>query len=191
MKKLVCILTALLLLCVYTIPCLAADVVFTVKAEQELKENVVVTVYASKDSALYTTEFYLSYAPADLRFVENSIKAGQAVANLNSYVSATKVSDGKIKISYTATKPLDEAGAVCQLEFRALRSTSAPIFIEIEHAETFDGEHIIALEAEGEGTRAPVTEQPVELPLVAIFVAVMVVGIIVLIVLIKKKKLKK
>lgn len=194
MKKLICILTALLILCAAAVPCFAeetADIILTVKAEQEPKENVVVYVYASKDSALYTTEFYLTYASADLEFIENSIRPGDAVDGLNPIVTATEVAEGKLKISYTGTEPLDEAGAICKLEFRAERSTSAPIFIEIEHAETFDGEHIRALTAKGEGTRANVTEQPVQLPYAAIFAAVLLIGIVVVFILIRKKNREK
>lgn len=194
MKKLICILSALLILCVCAIPCFAeetADIILTVKAEQEPEENVVVYVYASKDSALYTTEFYLTYAPADLKFIANSVMPGDAVKGLNPIVTATEVAQGKLKLSYTVTDPLDESGAICKLEFRAERSTSAPIFIEIEHAETFDGEHIRSLTAKGQGTRANVTEQPVQLPYAAIFAAVLLIGIVVVFILIRKKKREK
>ena len=194
MKKLICILFALLILCLCAIPCFAeesADIILTVKAEQKPKENVVVYVYASKDSALYTTEFYLTYAQADLEFIANSAIPGDAVKELNPIVTATEIAEGKLKISYTGTEPLDEAGAICKLEFRAERSTSAPLFIEIEHAETFDGKNIRALTAKGEGTRANVTEQPVQLPYAAIFAAVLLIGIVVVFVLIRKKNREK
>ncbi len=194
MKKLICILFALHILCLCAIPCFAeesADIILTVKAEQEPEENVVVYVYASKDSALYTTEFYLTYAQADLEFIANSAIPGDAVKELNPIVTATEVAEGKLKISYTGTEPLDEAGAICKLEFRAERSTSAPLFIEIEHAETFDGKNIRALTAKGEGTRANVTEQPVQLPYAAIFAAVLLIGIVVVFVLIRKKNREK
>ena len=194
MKKLVCILTVLLCLCAFSLPCFAADeadVIFTVKAEQKQDENVVVTVVASENSSLYTTEFCITYAVSDLEIIENSIMPGGAVKDLNPIVTLNRVAEDKIKISYTATEPFNDEGAICRFECRALKSTSSPLFIDVEHAETFDGEHIRSLTAQGKGTRVSITEQPVKLSLVAVFVIIMVVGIIVVFILIKKQKSKK
>ncbi len=191
MKKLVCILTVLLCLCACAVPCFAenADVVFTLKAEQKPEENVAVNIFASKDSSLYTTEFYITYDKGSLEFVEDSAVPGEAVASLNPIVTAIEVVPGKIKVSYTSTKPFDQSGAICRVEFRALRTAEVPLSIEIEHAETFDGEHIRSLTTIGDGTRVSITEQPAEVSLVAIIVAVaLVVGVIVAAVIVIKKK---
>lgn len=99
MKKLACILTVVLCLFSFAVPCFAADVIYTVKGKQEPKENVVVDICISKDSSLYATDFYINYAEADLKFIENSVIAGEATLSLNPLITATHVEPGKIKIS--------------------------------------------------------------------------------------------
>lgn len=189
MKKLVCILTVLLCLCAFAVPCFAADadVIYTVQGEQKPDENVVVNVYVSKDSSLCATDFYVIFPESDLKFVKNSAIAGAQAASLNPLVTATQVAPGKIKVSYACSNPLEVSASICRLEFRALRTTSTPVKLEVESAATYDGEHIRALTTHVDNTRISITQQPVELSLVAIFVIILVVGIIVVIILIKKQ----
>lgn len=193
MKKLVCILTVLLCIFTFSVPCFAedADVIFSVRGEQKPKENVDVNICVSKDSSLYATDFYINYAEVDLEFVEKSVAAGAASYSLNPLITATRVAPGRIKISYACSKPVEESGSICMLEFRALKTTSAPVKLEIESAATYDGKNIRSLTTKVENARISITEQPVDISLVAVFAAVLVVGGIVLIILLKKKKGRK
>ncbi len=150
MKKLICIFTALLCITAGAIPCLASpDVIFTVSASQEKGRNIVVDIKVSKDSSLYTTEFYILFDPTDVAFVRDSEKGGDIVAGLKPYITATEVEAGKIKVSYTSTKSLDTAGVLCQLEFRSKTDSFVRFDIEVEHAESFDGKEIYALTTQG------------------------------------------
>ncbi|MBQ5823800.1 MAG: hypothetical protein IIW48_03220 [Clostridia bacterium] len=146
MKKLICIIMALLCLPASVIPCCASsDVIFTVFATQEEGENITVDINVSKDSALYTTEFYILYNANDVKFAEGSEKGGDIVKELDPYITATEIEPGKVKVSYTSTKPLDSAGLLCRLEFRAKTTGYVHFNIEVDHAESFDGEEIYAL----------------------------------------------
>ncbi len=160
MKKLVCIATVILCLATCFVTCFAAtDVCFTLKAFQQPDENVKLSVNISKDSALYTTEFFITYDENTLEFIEADAKAGKIAAELNAYFSATKVSDGRIKVSYTSSKALDSAGELCTLEFRTKKDSYINFDIEVDHAETFDGEHIRSLSTQTSQTSISVAKQ--------------------------------
>lgn len=192
MKKLVCILTAMLCLSTCFVPCFAAaDVGFTLRASQQPDENVKLSVYISKDSSLYTTEFFITYDENTLEYVEAGSKAGEITAELNPYFSATKVSDGKVKVSYTSAKPLDSAGELCLLEFRAQNDSKVDFGIEIDHAETFDGKHIRSLTAQTTPTNISVIKQfYIGTGAVTAIIAAVCVAAAGVIILIKKKKHK-
>ncbi len=192
MKKLICVLTAILCLATCFVPCFAAtDVYFTLQAFQQPGENVKLSVNISKDSALYTTEFFITYDENTLEFIESKSDTGAITAELNPYFSATKVSDGKVKVSYTSAKPLDSAGELCSLEFRAKNNTYAEFKADIDHAETFDGEHIRSLSVQSSDTSLTVTKQPsVSIGAAAAVIAAFFAVVVAVIIIIKKKKSK-
>lgn len=191
MKKLICVLTAVLCCAACFVPCFAAiDVYFTLQAFQQPGENVKLSVNISKDSALYTTEFFITYDENTLEFIENKSDTGTITAELNPYFSATKVSDGKIKVSYTSAKPLDSAGELCSLEFRAKSNTYTEFKADIDHAETFDGEHIRSLSVQTSPTSINIVKQFYlgTGALIAIIAAVCAVTVSVVIFIKKKKR---
>lgn len=192
MKKLICIATVIFCLVACFVPCSAAHtVIFTLKAEQQPEENVKLSVTVSKDSSLYTSEFFINYDENALDFIERKAKAGEITTELHPYFSATKVSDGKIKISYTSSKPLDISGILCELEFRAEKDTYTGFNIEIDHAETFDGEHIRSLDVECADISVEVTEQFRLNTAVLIAIAAAICAVVITaVVYIKKKKSK-
>lgn len=191
MKKLICIITVLLCITASTLPCLASpDVIFTVSAFQEKGNNITVDINVSKDSALYTTEFYILFDHNVVSFVRGSEKGGDIVAGLKPYITATEVEDGKIKVSYTSTKPLNTAGVLCRLEFRSKTDSFVRFDIEVEHAESFDGKEIYSLTAEGVyGSVSAQKQTPAGVTVVA--VAVSVAAVVAVTVLIAKKKNRK
>ena len=190
MKKLVCIATVIFCLAACFVPCYAAHtVIFTLKAEQQPEENVKLSVTISKDSSLYTSEFFINYDENTLDFIESKAKAGEITAELQPYFSATKVSDSKIKVSYTSSKPLDIGGTLCELEFRAKKDIYTGFIIEIDHAETFDGEHIRSLDVECVGTGVEVTEQfHLNAAVLIVIAAAICTAAITAVIYIKKKK---
>lgn len=192
MKKIICLFTAFVCLCAFTVPCLAAtDVIFTLKAEQQHNKNVIANIYISKDSSLYTTEFNITFDPNELEFIEKSIAAGDAIKELDPYISANQVAPGQVKISYTCTEPIDKSGELCRIELRAKTNTQAKIDIEIDHAETFDGDHIRSLSAQAEGTVINITKQA-NFPFAAVIIGIVAVAAVAaVIVTIKKRKHKK
>lgn len=191
MKKLVCIITVLLCLGTCFMSCLAApDLYFTLRAEQQPKENVKLNVNISKDAALYTTEFYINYNTDEVKFLESKSAVGENAAELNPVFSATEISKGRIKVSYTATSPLDDAGALCVLEFRAKADTIAYFNMEAEHAETFDGEHIRSLSMHCTATSTQVQKQAHISTGAVVAVIAAAAAAVIAVVIIKKKKSK-
>ncbi len=190
MKKLLSLAAVVLCLSTCFIHCFAAsDIIFTLKAEQPQKENISLSVNVSKDSALYTTEFYIHFNADEVEFIESKFTAGEIVAELDPYFSATEVSEGKVKVSYTSTNPLDSAGELCKLEFRAKEDSFAYFNIEIEHAETFDGEEIRTLTTQGENTSLTIKKQPaVNLIVIIVSVCAVIAAAAVAIAVIKNKK---
>ncbi len=152
MKKLFCILTALLLLAVSVLPACAVDfscAVPTVKGgkKTELSLNV------DEKSDLYTAEFVLTYDPNSYRYT-GKFAPGRACEGLSPYLEIAETEPGKIKIVYTATEPLTASGALCTLGFRTGRRAEQGVFdLTVEHAETFDGKHIRTLPVTAPGTR--------------------------------------
>ncbi len=192
MKKLICIATALLCLLASAIPCYAsADIIFTVSANQPKLQNITVDINVSKDSALYTTEFYIFYSAHDVEFIEGSEKGGDIVKELDPYITATMVEPGKIKVSYTSTKPLDSAGVLCSLKFRAKTTGFVNFNIEVEHAESFDGEEIYTLSTISENTSITTKKQASAGLIVAIVTGCVAIAAAVTYVALNKKTNKK
>ncbi len=188
MKKLICLATVIFCLSTCFLPCFAAsDIICTLKAEQPPKENVTLSVNISKDSSLYTTEFYIHFNPDDVEYLKNKTSVGKITEELDPYFSATEVSDGKIKISYTSTKPLNTAGELCKLEFRAKTDAFTFFNIEIEHAETFDGE-IRSLTHQAVNANVTITKQSSSAITVIIVSCCAVVAVTVAVIAVKKKK---
>lgn len=191
MKKLICIATALLCLLASTFPCYAsADVIFTVKADQPKMQNITVDINVSKDSALYTTEFYVIYSAHDVEFISGSEKGGDIVDELDPYITANETEPGKIKVSYTSTKPLNSAGVLCSLKFRAKTTGFVYFNIEVDHAESFDGEEIYSLTTMAQNAGITTEKQASPVTVAVIVAAVVAAGVVVAVVVLKKKKKK-
>lgn len=192
MKKLVkFILVSVLCLC-FASNALAADIHLTLDAFQPENSNLDVKVDITANSALYTTEFYITYESDKIEFVEGSVVTGDAAEEISPYLIATQVGEGKIKISYTATEELNREGTLCRMSFKPRGNHYVTLGLEVEHAETFDGENFPTLELIPVGTSTHVTEIPFwagENIAAAAVVLVMLLGIAVVIVLrIRHKK---
>ncbi len=190
MRKLLCILTVLLLLAASVLPACAVDfscAVPTVKGgkKTELSLNV------EDSSNLYTAEFVLTYDPDSYRFT-GKYAPGSACEGLSPYLEVAENETGRIRIVYTATEPLTAGGALCTLGFRANRRAEQGVFdLTVEHAETFDGKRIRTLPASASGTRGLI--EPVGNVLLAIGLVLAVIGVCLslTVLLIKLKKWKE
>ena len=102
---------------------------------------------------------------------------------------------GKVKISYTATEALNNGGTICRMSFKPRGNHYVTLGLELEHAETFDGEDFPTLDLIPNGVSTHVTEIPFwagENIAAAAIVLVMLFGIAVVIVLrIRQKKRQK
>ena len=185
------ILTAMLCLC-FACNAFAAGSHLSLDAFQPENSNLDVKVDITANSALYTTEFYITYESDKMEFVEGSVVTGDAAQEVSPYLIATQVEEGRIKISYTATEALNKEGALCRMSFKPRGNHYVTLGLEIEHAETFDGEEILPLELTPVGTSTHVTEIPFwagENIAAAAIVLVMLFGIAVVIILrIRHKK---
>lgn len=192
MKKIASVLLIFVLCLCFASSALAADTHLTLDAFQPENSNLDVKVDISANSALYTTEFYIIYESDKMEFVEGSVVTGDAAEEIAPYLIATKVEDGKIKISYTATEALNKEGSLCRMSFKPKGNHYVTLGLEVEHAETFDGEKFPSLELIPVGTSTHVTEIPFwagENIAAAAVVLVMLFGIAVVIVLrIRHKK---
>ncbi len=193
-KKFAAVFTVLVLCLAFSFGSLAADCTFALDAFQPENSNVDIKVDITADSQLYTAEFYVIYESDKMEFVEGSVVAGDATQNISPYIVASETQKGKIKISYTATEPLTKSGSICKMSFRPNSNHYATLGLEVEHAETFDGENILSLEAAANGTSVHITEIPFwagENIAAAAVVLVMVAGIgIVFVLKLKHKKAK-
>ena len=189
-KKSAFIFLTFVLLCVFSFNCFAAGSFdMSLSAAQREGENLSVTVNVSEGSALYTTEFYVLYNADELEFEADSGTWGEATKELSPYITVVEAEKGKLKASYTATKSLDGGGALLSFEFKAKKDTVTDLKLEVEHAETFDGEHIRSLEVTAKGTQVQVEKQSDVLPVVLACVGVAVVAVAV-VVAVKLKKNK-
>ncbi len=195
MKKLASIiLVALLCLC-FASNALAADCHLTLDAFQPENSNLDVKVDIAANSTLYTAEFYIIYPSDKMEFVEGSVVTGDAAEEVSPYLIATETEPGRIKISYTATEALNKAGTLCRMSFKPKGNHYVNLDLELEHAETFDGEHIRTLDIKPIGVATHITEIPFwagENIAAAAVVIVMLLGIALVIVLrIRHKKKQK
>ncbi|MBQ2963375.1 MAG: hypothetical protein IJE14_01820 [Clostridia bacterium] len=192
MKKLFSIILVTLLCLCFASNSFAAGTHLSLDAFQPENSNLDVKVDITANSALYTTEFYITYESDKIEFVEGSVTTGDAAQELSPYLIATLVEPGRLKISYTATEALNNAGTLCRMSFKPRGNHYVTLDLEIEHAEGFDGENFPALEFIPVGTSTHVTEIPFwagENIAAAAVVLVMLFGIAVVIVLrIKHKK---
>ena len=192
MKKLFSILLVTVLCLCFASNAFAAGTHLSLDAFQPENSNLDVKVDITANSALYTTEFFLNYESDKMEFVEGSVTTGDAAQEVSPYLIATQVEEGKIKISYTATEALNKEGTLCRMSFKPQGNHYVTLGLEIEHAETFDGEEILPLELTPVGTSTHVTEIPFwagENIAAAAIVLVMLLGIAVVIVLrIRHKK---
>lgn len=195
MKRIASVLLVVMLCFSFASNVFAADTHLTLDAFQPENSNLDVKVDISANSALYTTEFYITYESEKMEFVEGSVTTGDAAEELSPYLIATKVEEGRIKISYTATEALNNEGALCRMSFKPKGNHYATLGIELEHAETFDGENFPALNVIPVGTSTHITKIPFwagENIAAAAVVLVMLLGIAVVVVLrIRHKKNQK
>lgn len=158
MKK---ILSAFLFFVLCTVLCLNAFAVggeLTLSAVQE-KNEVVLTLNISENSQLCTTEIYIDFDAAVLEFKKGSETVGDSAVQLSPYITATEISEGRLKISYTCTEALENGGALCTVVFRPEADSMAVFTPEVEHAETFDGEHIRTISLDSKGCTIQVEKQ--------------------------------
>lgn len=195
MKKLASVLLIMLFCLSFAFNSFAADYILTLDAFQPENSNVDVKVDISAGSELYTAEFYIIYESDKMEFVEGSVVVGDAAEELSPYIVASETEEGRLKISYTATEALTNEGTVCRMSFKPKGNHYVTLDLELDHAETFDGEHIRTLELKPIGTSSHITEIPFwagENIAAAAVVLVMLFGIAVVVVLrIKHKKSQK
>ena len=189
MKKLVCVLTALLLLAACVLPCAAVDfscAVPTVKGGQKTQ----LSLRVDENSNLYTAEFVLTYDAKSYRYT-GTYAPGDACEGLSPYLEVAENESGKIKIVYTATEPLTASGALCTLGFQAKRGAERGDFsLTAEHAETFDGEHIRKLPVSAAGTQGTIEPASNAVQIIGCALAVIGVGLCVTALVLKSKKRK-
>ncbi len=187
MKKIISAAVSVLLCLAFALPCFAAGNTLAVEAFQPENSNVEVKIsVVNKDSELYTTEFYVIYDPNSIEYIEGSHSLSEDVAELSPYLTVAVQEKGRLKLSYTSTEALRESATLCKLSFKPLKNTLTAIDLEIEHAETFDGEHIRSLEFTANGTTVHATEIPfwAHINVAAAGVcAVMILGIILILIL--------
>lgn len=195
MKRIASVLLVAMLCLCFASQAFAAGTHLTLDAFQPENSNLDVKVDISANSALYTAEFYINYPSDKMEFVEGSVVTGDAVEEVSPYLIATETEPGRIKISYTATEAINKEGALCRMSFKPRGNHYVTLGLELEHAETFDGEHIRTLELTSTGTSTHITEIPFwagENIAAAAVVLVMIFGIAVVIILrIKHKKKQK
>lgn len=160
---------------------------FSLSVSQQEEENAVISVNVSENSGLYTTEFFICFDTEKLEYIKGSERAGAACDGLSPYITANETEEGRLKVSYTCTKPLENGGEMIILEFESKQDAVNEIELEIEHAETFDGADIIPLEFEAAGTKATLQETAKPLQ-TALALAVPVAAAIIIAVGIKIKK---
>lgn len=186
MKKLFSAVLSVLFCALLSWSVLASDGNLTLKALQE-KDEIALYINISENSQLCTTEFYVNFPSDSLEFKQGSEAVGNAAAELSPYITANTLSDGVLKISYTCTEALVNGGEICKVSFKPKKDATVHFAPEIEHAETFDGEHILSLDFSAEGCAVPVTK-PAPNTAIIIFSALAAAAAVIIITLIKKRK---
>ena len=188
MKKLTIILSVLFCF-LFSFCVFAADGMIMLNAYGEENE-IVLSVGISENSKLCTTEIYVYFDSSALEFCSGSELAGSAVESLSPYITANVVSDGKLKISYTCTEALTDGGEICKVSFKAKKDAQVQFTPEIEHAETFDGEHIRSLDFTAQGCECSVTKPSPSAAVIAVAAAGAAAVIAAAVIIIKKKTRK-
>ncbi len=155
----------------------------SLKAFQPENSNIEVKVnVVNDDSDLYTTEFYITYDTNSIEYIEGSHSVHDDVKELSPYLTVTESEKGRIKVSYTSTEGLKKAATLCKMSFKPKGNVLTSLGLEVEHAETFDGENIRKLDFVSNGTNVHATKIPfwAHINVAAAGVcAVMILGIIV------------
>lgn len=185
MKKLTVILSALFC-ALFSFSASAADGVIALEAKQAENE-IVLSLNISENSRLCTTEIYVEYPQDALEFKAGSCVAGAAAAELSPYITASVLSDGTLKISYTCTEVLNAGGEICKLSFKPKKDATVKFTPEIEHAETFDGKHIRSLDFTATGCEAVAEANNSSIAFILI-AAGAVAAVTVTVIIIKKRK---
>ena len=187
MKKFLCLLFAAALLAAEAFSCCAVEfscAVPTVKGGRKTELSLCV----DENSKLFTAEFILTYDTDSYRFT-GDFRPGDACQGLSPYLNVAETEPGKIKIVYTAADPLTAGGALCTIGFKAGRNAQKGDFdLTVEHAETFDGEHIRTLSVTANGTQGAIEPAANVVPVVGCALAVVGAGLCAAALVIKKKK---
>lgn len=186
MKKLSLILSVLLCF-LFSFSAVAADGVITLEAKQ-VENEIVLALNISENSKLCTTEIYIEYPEDAVEFKTGSCVAGSAAAELAPYITASVLSDGILKISYTCTEVLTAGGEICTLSFKPKKDTAVKFTPEIEHAETFDGKHIRSLDFTAEGCEAAAQSNNSNAIIICAAVIALAAAVIIAVIIIKKRK---
>lgn len=186
MKKIFAAVLSVLFCALLSFSAFAADGQLTLKALQE-NDEIVLYVNISESSQLCTTEFYINFSSEALEFKPGSQTVGNAAESLSPYITANEISDGKLKISYTCTKALTAGGELCKLSFKPKKDATVHFTPEIEHVETFDGEHILSLDFSADGCAVEVEKSESVFAGVMLALLITAVGAIVFIIIKKRK----
>ncbi len=187
MKNIFVSLTAVLICALLSFGAAAAGSALTLEAFAEENE-IVLHIDISGNSQLCTTEFYIQFDADALEFKQGSEAAGNAVKELSPYITANVVSDGVLKIGYTCTEALAQGGELCSVTFKPLKDAAVHFTPEIEHAETFDGEHIRSINLNAEGCSVQVTKPALSAAVIALVAVGAAAVIAVTVIVIKKRK---
>ncbi len=187
MKKLALILSVLLCF-LFSFSAVAADGAITLEATQ-VENEIVLALNISENSKLCTTEIYIEYPEDAVEFKTGSCVAGPAAAELSPYITASVLSDGILKISYTCTEVLTAGGEFCKLSFKPKKDTTVKFTPEIEHAETFDGKHIRSLDFTAEGCEFTAQSNNSNAIILCAVVIALAAAVIIAATIIKKRKI--
>lgn len=162
MKKIATVFLSVLFCFVFAFGSFAADVNrLSLKAFQPENSNIEVKVnVVNDDSNLYTTEFYIIYDTNSIEYIEGSHCVHEDVKELSPYLTVTEAEKGRIKVSYTSTEGLKKAATLCKMSFKPKSDTLTSLDLEVEHAETFDGDNIRTLDFVSNGTTVHATKIP-------------------------------
>ncbi len=192
LKKLFYVLACALLCFAFAFNSFAAQGTMSVKAFQHENSNIEVKVtMVTENSGLYTTEFFITYDNQSIEYIDGSYSLHDDVKELSPYLTVTETEKGRVKVSYTSTKPLEKAATICKMSFKPKKDTLTSIGLEIEHAETFDGENFPTLDIQAKGTTVHSTKIPFWAGInvaAAGVCAVLIIGIVVVLILRYKNK---
>lgn len=129
MKKIICVLIAVLLLCVGTVPSFAANPKISVKTESAaaMGDTITVSAVLSSNTGLGGIDFTVKFNTSEFQLVSGSVSASSL------FLADTNVSDGSIRYAGISAETVKSNGTLMTFKLKVLK-TGGKITLSVNDA---------------------------------------------------------